>query len=161
VSQGCSGTCKLILGDAALLFWTHDVHGCMSGLHGMSVRTKNQGYQPDPSKQAQQAKLYAEWLADHEDELAERNSELERANQGKNAAYAAKHRAKRLNAIPNWADLAEIERIYIEAAATGMHVDHIYPLRGKTVCGLHVLNNLSVLSRLENLRKSNKMYSDT
>lgn len=118
---------------------------------------KNQGYQPDPSKQAQQAKLYAEWLADHEDELAERNSELERANQGKNAAYAAKHRAKRLNAIPTWACLAAIERLYMEAAASGMHVDHVYPLQGKTVCGLHVTNNLRLLTPLENLKKGNRV----
>lgn len=92
---------------------------------------KNNGYRPDPSKKTQQAKLYAEWLADHEEELAERNSELERANQGKNAAYAAKHRAKLLNAIPTWADLTTIEQLYAEAAACGMHIDHIYPLQGK------------------------------
>jgi len=123
----------------------------------MTNRPKNQGYQPDPSKAAQQAKLYAEWLADHEDELAERNSELERASQGKNAAYAAKHRAKQLNAIPTWADLAAIERLYTEAAATGMHVDHVYPLLGKTVCGLHVADNLQLLPPLENLKKGNRL----
>lgn len=124
----------------------------------MTVKIKNQGYRPDPSKQAQQAKLYAEWLADHEDELAERNSELERANQGKNAAYAAKHRAKRLNAIPTWANLAAIEQLYMEAAASGMHVDHVYPLQGKTVCGLHVANNLRLLTPLENLKKGNRVH---
>jgi hypothetical protein len=126
----------------------------------MTVKMKNQGYRPDPSKQAQQTKLYAEWLADHEEELAERNSELEGASQGKNAAYAAKHRAKGLNAIPTWADLTAIERLYAEAAASGMHVDHIFPLQGETVCGLHVANNLRVLTPLENLKKGNKVYSD-
>lgn len=123
----------------------------------MAAKMKNQGYRPDPSKQAQQAKLYAEWLANHEDELAERNSELERANQGKNAAYAAKHRAKLLNAIPTWANLAAVERLYTEAAAARMHVDHIYPLRGETVCGLHVANNLCLLTPLENLKKGNRV----
>jgi hypothetical protein len=123
----------------------------------MTKRPKNQGYQPDPSKTAQQAKLYAEWFADHEDELAERNSELERASQGKNAAYAAKHRAKLLNAIPTWADLAAIERLYTEAASSGMHVDHVYPLQGEGVCGLHVANNLRLLTPLENLKKGNRV----
>jgi hypothetical protein len=123
----------------------------------MTIRPKNHGYQPDPSKTAQQAKLYAEWLADHEDELAERSAELERASQGKNAAYAAKHRAKRLNAIPTWANLTAIERLYTEAAASGMHVDHIYPLQGANVCGLHVANNLRLLTPLENLRKGNRL----
>ena len=124
----------------------------------MAVKMKNQSYQPDPSKQAQQAKLYAEWLADHEDELADRNSEIERASQGKNAAYAAKHRAKLLNAIPTWANLAAIERLYTKAATSGMHVDHIYPLQGANVCGLHVANNLRLLTRLENLRKGNRIH---
>ena len=123
----------------------------------MTIRPKNLGYQPDPSKKAQQAKLYAEWLADHEDELAERNRELERANQGKNAAYAAKHRAKLLNAIPTWTNLAAIERLYMEAAASGMHVDHIYPLQGENVCGLHVAINLRLLTPLENLKKGNRV----
>lgn len=126
-------------------------------MHDITVKMKNQGYRPDPSKQAQQAKIYEAWLAEHEDELGERNSELERANQGKNTAYAAKHRAKRLNAIPTWADLAAIERLYTEAAGLGMHVDHFYPLQGKTVCGLHVANNLCLLSPLENLKKGNRL----
>lgn len=119
---------------------------------------KNQQYQPDLSKTEEQARLYAEWLADHEEELTERNKEAERANQGKNAAYVAKHRAKGLNAIPSWADLPAIERLYAEAAACSMHVDHIYPLQGETVCGLHVANNLRLLSPLENLRKGNKVH---
>jgi hypothetical protein len=121
---------------------------------------KNEQYQPDAAKKDEQARLYAEWLADHEDELAERNKEAERANQGKNAAYVAKHRAKGLNAIPTWADLTAIGRLYAEAAACGMHVDHIFPLQGETVCGLHVANNLRVLTPLENLKKGNKVCSD-
>ena len=105
----------------------------------------------------EQARVYAEWFAEHADELAERNNELARANQGKNAAYAAKHRAKSLNAVPSWSDLEGIERLYADAAIAGMHVDHIFPLRGKAVCGLHVLKNLRLLSPLENLRKGNKL----
>lgn len=72
-------------------------------------------------------------------------------------------RAKHIvQATPIWADLEKIAAIYDEAARltaeTGVkhHVDHFYPLRSKTMCGLHVETNLQILTATDNLRKSNK-----
>ena len=55
---------------------------------------------------------------------------------------------------PKWADLTAIRKFYNECPE-GYHVDHIIPLKGKEVSGLHILSNLQYLSAKENLLKSN------
>lgn len=35
------------------------------------------------------------------------------------------------------------------------HVDHIVPLKGHNVCGLHIWNNFAVIPKVNNLRKGN------
>ena len=55
---------------------------------------------------------------------------------------------------PLWANLDAIRAIYAEAARNRLHVDHIVPLKGKLVSGLHVENNLQLLPLSENIRKT-------
>jgi hypothetical protein len=57
---------------------------------------------------------------------------------------------------PRWADRRAISRFKLDTPA-GHHLDHIIPLSGETVCGLHVLENLQYLPAKENLSKSNKV----
>ena len=78
----------------------------------------------------------------------------------------ARYRAKKLKATPPW--LTEqhhdlIREVYSHARDCEMvsgekyHVDHIIPLQGKYICGLHVPWNLQVLPADINLRKSGKL----
>lgn len=55
---------------------------------------------------------------------------------------------------PSWSELDLIQEFYTNCPAN-YHVDHIIPLRGKDVSGLHVLSNLQYLSANENRQKSN------
>lgn len=65
-----------------------------------------------------------------------------------------------------WADKAKIDEIYEECRRvtreTGVqhHVDHIIPLQGRLVCGLHVENNLRIITASENCSKHNKLDLD-
>lgn len=70
-------------------------------------------------------------------------------------AYQAQYRAEFLFRIPKWADKEKIQSIY-NNCPPGYHVDHIIPLNGKLVSGLHVETNLQYLTVEDNLSKSNK-----
>lgn len=70
-------------------------------------------------------------------------------------ADTAKYRAAKLNRTPPWADLEKIKEFYSNCPE-GHEVDHIIPLQGKLISGLHVLENLQYLTAAENRRKSNK-----
>ena len=71
----------------------------------------------------------------------------------------ARYRANKLKATPSWADLNKIKQIYAKCP-DGFQVDHIIPLQGKYVCGLHVENNLQYLTKEDNIKKSNSHESD-
>lgn len=71
--------------------------------------------------------------------------------------------AKRVKqATPSWVNRVAINAICKEAVlrqereGIPYHVDHIVPIRGKLVCGLHVPWNLQILVATENCRKGNK-----
>ena len=90
----------------------------------------------------------------------------DRLNPGRTNAAKTKNRLERLLRVPAW--LTEDDKWMIEQAyelaklRTEMfgfqwHVDHIIPLKGKKVSGLHVPTNLQVIPWQENLRKGSRL----
>lgn len=80
-------------------------------------------------------------------------------NPGKRNSYAAARRARLLDATPAWLTiehLKAIEQIYADCPA-GWHIDHIVPLQGENVCGLHVPWNLRPLDQPSNNAKFNHL----
>lgn len=68
--------------------------------------------------------------------------------------YSKKHKFYIAERTPSWSDLDLIENFY-HNCPKGYHVDHIIPLRGETVSGLHIISNLQYLLPTENRTKSN------
>jgi hypothetical protein len=94
-----------------------------------------------------------------------RNLAWKKANPAKIAALDAKRRAAVMQRTPKWllkSELLRIECLYSLAlmlnkhGVESWHVDHIIPLQGKKVSGLHVYSNLRVVPSSVNLAKGNR-----
>lgn len=103
------------------------------------------------AKQASDKRLR---MADPE-KSKESHKKWRQANKDKTRLKSANERAVRLQRLPAWADRALIKEFYLNCP-DGYHVDHIIPLRGKLVSGLHTIGNLQYLPAKENISKGNK-----
>lgn len=77
---------------------------------------------------------------------------------GEDNKYRIKREIRMKNATPKWlsADhLKDIEELYTNCPAR-YQVDHIVPIAGKNVCGLHVPWNLQYMHTIANSRKGNR-----
>jgi hypothetical protein len=124
-------------------------------------------YQDDENRERMKASCrdrYAKKRDDSEFRASERqrNRAYSKRFPEKIAARSRARQAAKLSRTPQWADHSLIQRFYDEARRltieTGIkhHVDHIIPLRGKTVSGLHVHTNLQVIQATENSRKGSR-----
>jgi hypothetical protein len=105
-----------------------------------------------------------EYYAKNPDKVKETNRNWRTENPHLIPAYGAKRRAATIQRTPRWLtpdDHAFISGLYdsclIITALTGIkhHVDHVLPLQGKYISGLHVPGNLQILTAVENSQKLN------
>jgi len=111
-------------------------------------------------KQIQNNKDY--YLKNKESERL-RNKIYRQNNKQKCTEYSRrngnKYKASKMKRVPKWLtkDMNnEIKEIY-NNCPKGYHVDHIIPLQGKNVSGLHLPWNLQYLPALDNIKKGNRI----
>ena len=107
-----------------------------------------------------QAKRSRRWYLANRNQANAATNEWRKRNPGKAAARQNKRRCSKLQRTPPWADLEAIAVFYTEAAqrrAAGemVEVDHVIPLQGETVSGLHVSANLQIIAMAANRAKAN------
>lgn len=104
-----------------------------------------------------------QWRHDNPERKAAGDLKFRKDNPHLVRSYQARYRASILKATPPWLTVEMIKQIrkhYAEAermtreSGVEHEVDHIVPLQGKIVCGLHVPWNLRVITAVENNRRS-------
>ena len=114
--------------------------------------TKRLDYENNKEEIIQKSKDY---YMKNKQKIKERVSHYKKNNRGRYNALCAKRKLATLQRTPSWTDLEAIKKFYINCPE-GYHVDHIIPLQGKLVSGLHTLENLQYLPAIENISKANK-----
>lgn len=106
----------------------------------------------------------SEYVSKNREKLLLANRQWRKNNPEKARANDVKNRYNRYQAIPPWLtdeQQREINAIYRKCKMitreTGIkhHVDHIIPINGRNVCGLHIPDNLQILTASENCSKKN------
>lgn len=119
-------------------------------------------YAADPEKNQAAARA---WKAANPERAKASAVQWAKQNPHKVRAQASRRRATKLCAMPLWygdrdreveVGLCDMAVALERATGEKWHVDHIYPLLGKDVCGLHVWQNLRVIPATLNISKNNR-----
>lgn len=100
------------------------------------------------------------WIEEHKEEIAikrkEYDKEYRKRHPEKHSISNIKQQTNRNLRIVSWTDWGKIKEFY-KNKPEGMEGDHIIPLQGKLVSGLHVSWNLQYMFGLENNKKNKKI----
>ncbi len=125
------------------------------------IRNKEKTRQYDRNRYAKRRanseylEYQAKYQEEHREKIYAQNHQWYLDNKQIRVAISKAYRIRKFQQIPEWANMNAIKDIY-KNCPSGFHVDHIIPLKGKTVCGLHIETNLQYLPANENLAKGNK-----
>jgi hypothetical protein len=152
-----------------------EFYGKKSGKFGVKAECKSctsvyekKRWQKDKDKPRTETKIQyrKQHYLDNKEKVLQQSKKWAKSNLDKKRIYRANRRANLLKATPCWSDKTLIQNIYKQADLISKQfgikyeVDHIVPLRGKNVCGLHVEYNLQIITMEQNRMKATK-YEDT
>ncbi len=122
--------------------------------------TRNKYYLKNAEKVRQ---INLDWKIKNKEKYrqSEKLTRIKKVLSGANAQNKAKYKAAKLQAMPLWFEKERVAFVYKKAKEYGFEVDHVIPLQGKNVCGLHCWANLQLLDKNINASKNNVQYPDT
>ena len=101
-----------------------------------------------------------EYYDQNKEKVLEKCSNWAKNNREKCNQKLMKRIAQKRKAIPPWFEKEKVALVYKKAKEWGFAVDHIVPLQGKNVCGLHCWANLQLLDQSLNSAKGNREFPD-
>lgn len=114
---------------------------------------------------ARQLELSIKWRKENPEKARASVRQWGIKNKTRRVGIVKRYKASKINRCPSWlteedhvvmAGFYSVARMYTRETGKAWHVDHILPLQGKKVSGLHVPSNLQIIKGIENLQKANR-----
>jgi len=157
--SGLTSWCKKCSG----LYYEENAERIKQRVRSYNESHKEEKYTNDKKYYENHREVYAEnaklWVKNNSEKRKQIQRDYDQRTQPAKNARTAHYRASKIEATPPWLNnhqLDEMRRMY-ENCPKGFEVDHIVPLRGKNVRGLHVPWNLQYLPAQENNKKGNRI----
>lgn len=152
------GLCK---SHYSIRYWATNKERCTASFEAWSKKNDRREYHKNYRKMADKdarSERQARYRAKNKDLIAGLWQDWYKKNRRHRLLYTSGRSKVVARATPPWLTPEQLEQIRLVYAncPPGHHVDHIYPLRAKNSCGLHVPWNLQYLPAKENISKGNR-----